>query len=76
MTLGEQLDGAKMVTYDPDYELTMAWFGGHGVHAYTLEGFEVAFWNIGDWSLDSATPEEVEEDMGEMLVNQNYHEFC
>jgi hypothetical protein len=71
----EQLDGAKKVVYDPDYELTMAWFGGHGIHAYNSEGTEVAFWNIGDWSQNSATLEEVEEDMEEMLINQNYYEF-
>ena len=75
MTLIKQLDGARKVVHDPDYELTMAWFGGHGIHTYNSEGLEVAFWNIGDWSLDSATLEEVEEDMAEMLVNQNYHEF-
>lgn len=58
MSLGEQLDGAQLVRYDAESELTFAWFGGHGVHVYRDSGDEVEFFSIGDFARDTVTPDE------------------
>jgi hypothetical protein len=57
-SLGEALHEAKIVKHDPNTGLTIAWFGGHGVHAYDDQGTEVDFWNTGDFTKDNTTPEE------------------
>ena len=55
MSLGEQLNGAKLVRYDERTELTFAWYGGHGVHVYADTGEEIDFFNAGDFAEDSAS---------------------
>ncbi len=57
--LGSQLDRAKIVRYDESTELTLAWFGGHGIHMYDADGQEIDFWNVGDFTFDDATPADV-----------------
>ena len=57
--LGSSLDGAKIVRYDEANDLTLAWFGGHGIHMYDADGQEIDFWNVGDFTFDDATPEDV-----------------
>jgi hypothetical protein len=59
VNLGEQLDGARFVRFDKTNDTVLAWFGGHGCHAYTLDGQEIAYWNIGDFAANSAGFEEV-----------------
>lgn len=66
-SLGAQLDGAKIVRYAIHSALTLAWFGGHGIHAYDADEHEVGFWNVGNFAVDDATPEEVEAAMNEMI---------
>jgi hypothetical protein len=73
LTLREQLDGAQIVMADNDAELTLAWFGGHGIHAYTDDGREVAFWNVGDFSKQDADEDVVRESMCECIAKQDYH---
>lgn len=47
------LDGARHVTYCPD-GLLIAWFGGHGLHVYALNGEEVGYRTVGDFSNNDA----------------------
>lgn len=75
MNLGEQLHGARLVRYDEAAELVMAWFGGHGVHAYTEDGTEVAFWNVGDFSQSDADESDVLESMVEREEEQDYVDY-
>ena len=59
MTLGEQLDGAKLVRYDEETELTFSWFGGHGVHVYDESGQEVDFFSVGDFAENDVPEAEI-----------------
>ena len=67
LTLMRELDKARIVRFDEGRELLYAWFGGHGVHAYNVEGDEVDFWNVGDWSKNNASAEDVIESMEERI---------
>ena len=74
--LAEQLDGARYVRFDAVRGFVLAWFGGHGCHAYSAEdGQEVAFWNIGDFAQNEADFEEVREDFEEHLQSGEYLEL-
>jgi hypothetical protein len=75
MSLREELHNARLVQYDPKTDLTLTWFGGHGIHAYDASGREVAFWNTGDFSQDSATENEILEDMRESIATGEYLTF-
>ncbi len=72
MTLGEQLDGVKLVRYDEESELTFAWFGGHGVHIYESTGQEVDFFNTGDVAQNDVPEAEIIEAIKEKQAE--YHE--
>ncbi len=61
--LHNALEGARMVKSDYDRGLWLAWFGGHGIHAYNEQGQEVAYWNTGSFAQDNASLEAVEESM-------------
>jgi hypothetical protein len=52
------LDGARLVKYDPN-GYVLAWFGGHGLHVYSLDGSEVDYRSVGDFSQPSATETEI-----------------
>lgn len=62
-TLGEQLNGARIIMRDAKNSLTLAWFGGHGIHAYTDDCTEVSFWNTGDFSQNDASESAVRDSM-------------
>ena len=53
-TLGAELQGARIIMYDERADLTLAWFGGHGIHAYDQNGSELIYWNVGDFAKDNA----------------------
>lgn len=44
--LKEKLQGAKIVRYDKDRELVLAWYGGIGISVYSLDGLAVAHWVV------------------------------
>ncbi len=71
MNLGEKLDGARFVRFDPQNGALLVWFGGHGCHAYTLDGQEIAFWNIAA-SANSAGLEEVRANFQEHIESGEY----
>ena len=48
MTLGERLNGARIISCDETLGLTLVWRGGHGVHVYNDAGQEVWSWNVRD----------------------------
>jgi len=73
--LMEQLDRAQWVRYDQDYEVAMAWFGGHGVHYYNMRGQEIALQNVGSFAENEAPENVVKQTMEEMLRNHNYEDF-
>jgi hypothetical protein len=64
--LAAELNEARAVLYDPD-GFVLAFFGGHGIHVYDLEGVEVAYWSTGDFSRNSITADEAFESMREHL---------
>lgn len=74
VTLGEQLSGARVVRHDEDRGYTLAWFGGHGVHAYAEDGTEIAYWNIGDFANNDADEDEVIADMDGEIESGDYLE--
>ncbi len=75
MTLREQLHNARLVQHDPKTDLTLAWFGGHGIHAYSAAGREVAIWHVGDFSQESANEDEILEKMRESIATGEYLTF-
>ncbi len=72
MNLGEQLDGARFVRFDPANDNVLVWFGTHGCHAFTLDGQEIAFWNIGDFAANSEGFEEVRANFQEHIDSGEY----
>ncbi len=72
LELLQKLDGAKWVRHDPNTHFTVAWFGGHGIHAYSLDGTEVSFWNVGDFAETHADIEEVRESIERVIKTGNY----
>ncbi len=59
--LAEALDGARYVRFLEELGVVLAWHGGRGVHVYDAEtGEELDMFNVGDFSKDEATIEEVE----------------
>ena len=72
MSLAEELRGAKIIRRDDARDLTLIWYGGHGLHAYDSDGHEVAFWNVGSFANDAATETEVMADMDEKVVTGDY----
>lgn len=56
--LAAVLDNARHITFDPN-GLVLAWFGGHGLHVYALDGEEVDFRSVGDFSQHAASYSEI-----------------
>lgn len=73
--LEQSLSGARMVGEDRNHGYMMAWFGGHGIHAYSLDGEEVAFWNVGDFERMEAEAEDVEKNMKAQIVSGQYMDY-
>ena len=66
------MNGARLVKCDEEYGVFLAWFGGHQVHAYDCKGTEIGIWSIGDYAKNSATFDEVENHMIELLDSKIY----
>ena len=58
-SLAESLDVAKLVRYVDRWEVVLAWFGGHGLHVFGLDGAALDYRTVGDMSLDDATLVEI-----------------
>lgn len=71
----EFCEGAYVAIEDLNHGYIMAWFGGHGIHAYDLTGTKVAFWNVGDFGRRNARAEEVQESMEEHAKSGEYLEY-
>lgn len=56
--LAAALDRARYVEYDPN-GFVLAFFGGHGLHIYDLDGSEIDYLSIGDFSNNDASDEDV-----------------
>jgi hypothetical protein len=65
---GQWLDGAKFVKHLDEHDITMAWFGGHGIHVFDKTGEEIDFYNTGDMDQPDATIGEIEESIEEYLL--------
>jgi hypothetical protein len=72
MTIFEQLKDVRFLLVDQRRELFLAWFGGHGIHAYDITGKEVGFWNTGDCSKNNADIEDVVESMKYRIKTGEY----
>ena len=72
MSLMEELTGAKIIKVDVERELFLAWFGGHGIHAYTKEGHEASYWNVGNFADDNASEEVVKASMEDKIRTGQY----
>jgi hypothetical protein len=59
-SLAAALEGARHVSYSP-HGLVLAWFAGHGLHIYDLDGEEVDYRSVGDFGDDEAECDEVVE---------------
>lgn len=57
--LAAALDEARYVRYDPRDDTVLAWFGGHGIHVYNANGDELDLFNVGDFSKNDASLEDV-----------------
>lgn len=68
------MDKVKISMKDSKTGYVLKWFGGHGVHAYRGKT-EIAFWNIGSFANDHATPEEVRQSMKDMIKEGNYEDY-
>jgi hypothetical protein len=66
--LANALDGAHLVRCDDDREVVIAWFGGHGVHAFSLDGRELDFWNVDTFERERAERSEVIASIDEWLA--------
>ncbi|MDP9438670.1 MAG: hypothetical protein M3P49_07990 [Actinomycetota bacterium] len=75
MGLMRQLDRARYVRFDEGREAVLAWFGGHGCHAYDRDGLEFAYWNLGTFADDSANFEEVAENFEQHIITGDYTEL-
>jgi hypothetical protein len=73
--LAGRLDKARYVRYDAYRQHVLAWFGGQRGHAYTLDGEQVADWNIGDFAENDAGFGEVVENFEEHLHTGEYLEL-
>ena len=73
MSLSSELKGAKIKVKDTKNNVTIAWFGGHGIHAYNEYGEEIGFWNTGDFSKDHATEEEVKRSIRQAIKEGGYY---
>jgi hypothetical protein len=71
----ERIEGARIVRRDIPNAIVLAWFGGHGVHAYDAHGTEIAFWNVGDFEQEDADEEDVRQSMREHILAQDYDDF-
>ena len=56
--LAAALDRARYVEYDPN-GFVLAFFGGHGLHIYSLDGTEIDYLTVGDFSTNDAADTEV-----------------
>lgn len=66
--------GKPVITMaDVERNLTLAWWGGHGVHAYDNQtGREVSFWNTGSFAVSDATAEQVRSSMEDHIESGEY----
>ena len=67
----ELLKSARITEHDTVSHFILAWFGGHGVHAYTIYGDEVAFWNVQGCEND-ADPAVVQQSINEHIADQYF----
>ena len=72
MNLIERLYGARIVMADPQAELALIWYGGHGLHAYNKYGDEVYHWNTGDFALNDASEDDVRSSMLDRMGSGEY----
>lgn len=59
---------------DSNRGITLMWFGGHGIHGYKNKK-EIAFWNVGNFSKDEATREEIIKSMQKVIKEGNYADY-
>ncbi len=74
MSLGRSLSGAHIVRYDERTGFTLAWFGGHGIHAYDRGGTVRAFWSLASAG-DEPTREEALMNIEEHIKEQDYLDY-
>lgn len=72
MELADALKGARIVMEDKARGLTLAWFGGHGVHVYDRTGREVSLWHAGDFSKPDADAADIKASMEEAIRTGDY----
>ena len=71
----ECLRGAVIYAEDHNHGYFLAWFGGHGIHAFDLSGKEVAFWNLRSLGMQHAYADEVEDNMLHHMETGAYMEL-
>ena len=69
-----QLDGARMVRYDSNADLILAWqgAGSTGIHVYAPDGTEVSYWQVEAGSNTERLERDISESMGEHMTQGYY----
>lgn len=70
--VAERLQGSRLVMYDAERSVWLAWKGGHGVHVYNIEGREVSHGSVGDYEAKDAPRTAVRQWMADRIRRGDY----
>lgn len=66
---------AKIIRIDPDYNLILIYYGGHGISIYNFEGELRYFYNTGSFEFDNVSEGEVIKSMENRIKNKDYEGY-
>ena len=66
---------SKIIRIDPEYNLILIYYGGHGIHIYNFEGELRYFYNTGSFEFDNILESEVIKSMEKRIKNKDYEGY-
>jgi hypothetical protein len=63
---------SKIIRIDPEYNLILIYYGGHGIHIYNFEGELRYFYNTGSFEFDNISESEVIKSMEKRIEEKDY----
>jgi hypothetical protein len=63
---------SKIIRIDPEYNLILIYYGGHGINIYNFEGELKYFYNTGSFEFDNLTEGEAIRSMEERIRKKDY----
>jgi hypothetical protein len=63
---------SKIIRIDPEYNLILIYYGGHGIHIYDFEGELRYFYNTGSFEFDNLSEGEAIKSMEERIRKKDY----